>query len=763
MYIKRGEYIMGRFIYRTRSNKEPSDYIRAETLKFTLNYIRNSSDLSSEAVLDNLLGFLSKAEVAKIIEEYVRIIRKKGHHGRVNSEEVSFRHLYKEAVEYLADNFNSPEEAVLIEDIVRTAEKELSNCRRKRKAGGDLFASRLGELQKVLTLSDETMDVFKVIYFSHCNHDFENMCQGASLMMNSRHDSRATVVNLKLFTGYPETIIKKAVAKESPLRKYGVLEEDLDIVHQISEFLTGLSEEPLINKFFRKYEGLPVGLESHSTVSQHVELIEKLIMNRGDKESINILLYGMPGTGKTEFCRSLGHNLGKEIYEINTYENDDRPASGNRFRFTALKACQNTVAIDRSIIVIDEADEMLNGGSTASSMFFAPARNTEKDILNDYLDNSPGIYFWVTNHSRSIEESTRRRFDYSIEFKKFSTAQRSKLWHSCIKKHQIEGQFTVEEIAGFAKKYEINAGGIDVALKNYKRMVKSGKPGEKQKSRIEIIDSILKPHISLMTGNKKKRDSSEPVPFYSLEGLNIKGEMPISESLEIMKHFSEQMDEDRGASKKERINNMNLLMYGPPGTGKSEFAKFAALEIGRPLLCKRGSDLLSMWVGGTEQNIRAAFGEAEEEGAILFIDEADGLIAERSNAQRSWEVTQVNELLSNMEEFKGILICATNFKKNLDTASIRRFNIKIEFDYLDSKGKDVFFKRVLGELTGKELEANDAVALERIDNLAPGDFKVVRQKYSFMPKEKLANSQLISSLQMEVSAKNNIKTGKIGF
>ena len=213
----------------------------------------------------------------------------------------------------------------------------------------------------------------------------------------------------------------------------------------------------------------------------------------------------------------------------------------------------------------------------------------------------------------------------------------------------------------------------------------------------------------------------------------------------------------------ERINNMNVLLYGPPGTGKTEFAKFAALEIGRPLICKRGSDLLSMWVGGTEQNIRETFREAEEEGAILFIDEADGLIAERSKAQRSWEVTQVNELLSNMEEFKGILICATNFKKNLDSASIRRFNLKIEFDYLDSNGKDVFFKRVLGELSGKELEASDVATLERIENLTPGDFKVVRQKYSFMPREIITNISLLSSLQAEATSKNEVKSGRIGF
>ena len=754
---------MGRYFYRTRSQKEPSSYIRAEILKFTLNYIKGINELSSESVLDNLLCFLSKAEVRTIIERCMKLINLKSNERESIQDAISFKRLYSDSIEYLTDGFSTPQKSGLLEDIIRAAEKELVCCNKKSSTKTDLFAQRLGEMQQMLDISDEAIEVFKVLYFSRCNQDFEEMCSNSSISMNGRNGLRSVILNLKLFTGYSEQVIKQAISKSSPLRKYGVLEEDLDVVYQISEFLSGLTSEPLTNKFFRKYEGEAVGIEAHSAISRHVEIIDKLIRNRENKESVNILLYGMPGTGKTECCRSLGRHLGKEIYEINTYENDDRPLSGSKFRFAALKACQNSVQLDSSIIMIDEADEMLNGGSTASSMFFSQSRNTEKDMINDYLDNNPGVFFWVTNHFRDIEESTRRRFDYSIEFKNFSKAERLKLWQSCIKKHQLDGVFPAEDIAGFAKKYEINAGGIELALKNYKRLAKNDKPGAARQTVAEIIDTILTQHISLMTGSKRKLELADPVPFYSLEGLNIKGEIPIADSLDILKHFSEQMNAGCAGFRKERINNMNLLMHGPPGTGKTEFAKFAAMEIGRPLLCKRGSDLLSMWVGGTEHNIREAFREAEEDGAILFIDEADGLIADRGNAQRSWEVTQVNELLSNMEEFKGILICATNFKKNLDAASIRRFNLKIEFDYLNAEGKQVFFKRVLGELNGTELDERETAALTKIDNLAPGDFKIVRQKYSFMPEAKVTNAAMISSLKMEAESKNGIKINSIGF
>ncbi len=754
---------MGRYFYRHRKIEEPSDYIRAETLRYTINYVKNSGDLSHESILDNLFCFIPRKQLDRVLDRFVKHIESNPR--KMPAPDTSnFKYLYKEALEYFAGNSTVPAVAVILDDVIGICAKELKSTMAHIKGNGDIFASRMEELRQVFKLCEEDAEIFKVVFFIRHNHDFENMCSNAGIHVNGRMDARAAIVNIKLFAGLNEMIVKKALNKESPLRKYGLLEEDLDIAQQLSEFLTGLCSEPLTNKFFRKYSGQPVELDAHINVRQHLDLIEKIINNCGDKDRVNILLYGQPGTGKTEFCRSIGRHLGRDIYEVNTFENDERPYAGTRFRFTALRACQNTVALDKSIIVVDEADEMLNGNNTAGMFFLSPPRNTEKDIINDYLDNNPGVYFWITNHYRAMDDSTRRRFDYSIEFKKFTTQQRVKIWQSCMKKHGISSHFSSEEVANLAKKYEINVGGMEVALKNYKRMTKDMKLETVQKCKTDIIQKILSPHIRLMSGGRKSvSENTAPVSSYSLESLNIKGEIPIVKSLDILKSFSEKVY-DADFKGPDEVRNMNVLLYGPPGTGKTEFAKYVALETGRTLLCKKGSDLLSMWVGMTEQNIREAFMEAEAEGAILFIDEADGLFSDRSGAQRTFEVTRVNELLSGMEEFHGILVCATNFKKNMDAASIRRFNLKIEFDYLNSGGKKIFFKRFLGTVSGNELDEKDSALLDKIDNLAPGDFKVVRQKYMFMPEDKVTNMELLEALKLEVDCKNNVRvTSKIGF
>jgi hypothetical protein len=88
-----------------------------------------------------------------------------------------------------------------------------------------------------------------------------------------------------------------------------------------------------------------------------------------------------------------------------------------------------------------------------------------------------------------------------------------------------------------------------------------------------------------------------------------------------------------------------ICLYGVPGSGKTAYAHYLANEIDRPLLVRRGSDLLSKYIGETEKNLAAMFKEAEADNALLLLDEADSFLRDRTGAYRRWEVSQVNELL----------------------------------------------------------------------------------------------------------------------
>jgi hypothetical protein len=176
---------------------------------------------------------------------------------------------------------------------------------------------------------------------------------------------------------------------------------------------------------------------------------------------------------------------------------------------------------------------------------------------------------------------------------------------------------------------------------------------------------------------------------------------------------------------------LSLCLYGRPGTGKSEYVRYLAWRLGRPVVVKRVSDILSKWVGEAERQIAAAFREAENDGAVLLFDEADTFLRSRSSASQSWEVSQVNEFLQQLEASKGLVACTTNLWRELDEAALRRFTFKIEFGWLEGRQGLAVFRSVLGPLLDRPL-GMDAERLEvelaRLNQLAPGDFAVVARR-----------------------------------
>lgn len=123
----------------------------------------------------------------------------------------------------------------------------------------------------------------------------------------------------------------------------------------------------------------------------------------------------------------------------------------------------------------------------------------------------------------------------------------------------------------------------------------------------------------------------------------------------------------------------SLRLYGAPGIGKSQFARYLAMRLGMEVVQKRASDLLSCWLGDSEKRIAAAFREARTRRTMLVIDEADSLLSDRREARHSWEVSQVNEMLTWMEHHPLPFICTTNLMDRLDQASLRRFSLKLRF------------------------------------------------------------------------------------
>ena len=257
---------------------------------------------------------------------------------------------------------------------------------------------------------------------------------------------------------------------------------------------------------------------------------------------------------------------------------------------------------------------------------------------------------------------------------------------------------------------------------------------------------------------KEEDGAKPPVPVknYTLEGLHVEGDFPIAKVETAAQKFLSILKD--GADALPDRPGFNILLWGPPGTGKSEFVNYLGQKLGRKVVVKMGSDILSRYVGDTEKSIREAFDEAEEENAILFLDELDGVMQNRTGATAGWEVSQVNELLHHLERFRGIMIGATNFKDNLDPAVLRRFTYKLQFDFLDDAGKTIFFDRAF-KTPLTETEKN---RLDRIPNLTPGDFRTVSQSLFYLD-DAADNNTRLAALEKESAMKGGGHKVCLGF
>jgi len=169
---------------------------------------------------------------------------------------------------------------------------------------------------------------------------------------------------------------------------------------------------------------------------------------------------------------------------------------------------------------------------------------------------------------------------------------------------------------------------------------------------------------------------------------------------------------------------LSFCLSGAAGTGKSAYARYLAEKLDMEVLDKRYSDLSSMYLGESEKVIAAAFEEAADLRAFLILDEADSLLRDRGAARYSWEITQVNEMLTQMERHPYPFACTTNAPKLLDQAATRRFLFKVRFLPMTNEQIAGAFRRAFGMACPR--------FLFKVDCLTPGDFAVVARKAEVM-------------------------------
>ena len=564
-----------------------------------------------------------------------------------------------------------------------------------------------------------------------------NGCSKMAALYSEYSSEKKHEINREILD-MPPRAYRTLTRSDSKIREFGFIDDDGLLSEDFYECLELQSFAPYFTDLITKDEKSPYPLDSFNVDKNAVMIMSRLLSGN---ESVSLLLYGKPGSGKTEFARAISHATGLKTLVFK----NERELGNLKTSVIPRIACLLSFAQPDTVFIIDEADRVLKTRDFSFWGMLTPSEN--KGTVNRMLEANRNKIIWIVNFTNQIDESTLRRFNYSYRFDSMSREQLRSIAESKLEPLSL-ADATRGRILDLMEKYSVTGASVDNVVKTIKSL------GAESDGITDCVQSVLKENSLLLNGKSQMRESVSS--GYDTRALNasMRPEKIVS-MIENAERFSEQAG-GRSASAR---GGIRMLFYGLSGTGKTEFARYIAERLGKKILLKRASDILGMFVGESEKNIRDAFEEAARSKSILLFDEADSFFADRNGAEHSWERTQVNEFLTQMEEFPGILICTTNLKEIMDAAMNRRFHMIVEFKPLLAEGIRCLSERYFGKTMFSE---EQLCRLEQYESVTPGDFGVLADRVRFMSADDVSAEYITEEL-CKMQDEKNSSGRRIGF
>lgn len=559
--------------------------------------------------------------------------------------------------------------------------------------------------------------------------------------------------------GHDATAIAEALRAGGRLDSLGLIEPpiaehsitDLGDLMRVSDKLLAVltaeyrSESSMMAAFTRPAGESTLALADFPHVEADARYLVALLgaAAAGQERGVNVLLYGPPGTGKTEFAKLVCGLAGLELYEVDCLDADGNSLSG-RERYRSLQVSQAFLkGRPRAAILFDEVEDVFPPiGQELIGLFGGEDRRAGsvngKAWVNQTLELNPVPTIWISNAITQIDPAYRRRFQFHLELA--TPPQRVR---ENIARKYLAGLGVDEE---FARKVAARPMVTPAQIQSAARFARLAR------QRVdEPVESLVERQLDL--ADRALGVSGVPEGFraqvtrYDPGLLNIECRHPVERIVAAL------VDRPRAT----------LCFHGLPGTGKTALAEHIARSVERPLMVRRASDLISKYVGETEQQMARMFEEAARESAVLLLDEADSFLQDRRGAVRNYEVSEVNEMLQGMERFDGIFICTTNLFDRIDEAALRRFTFKLRFLPLTAEQRARMF--VAEALDGDAAAFDDGIAgrLARLELLTPGDFAAVKRQFAVLG-ERASPLEFLEQLEREHAIKPDLRFARpVGF
>ncbi len=724
-----------------------------------------------------MLAFADSSEhLLAELERIDLLIRSRvAHLRRVQSEDEHFRGLYiseQEVDGLLAQPLGAPpwlregedERLGDVDAALREFERGLAQrCQLSRERGIDL---RLERLARLFDLDAFDVGVLLVCLAVEIDLRYEKLYAYLQDDVTRKRPSVDLVLQLLSPSPRQRLALRRHFLAGAPLVARHVVHvlDDPSAPHQ-PLLARGLKPDDRIVQYLFGADEIDARLRAFVSLATSTRTLDELLVDARAREALRrawpahaeaaqpvMLLVGRAGSGKRSVAEALCSERARPLLIVDLA---GWPADAEAGQIAAM--------VERDAQLFG-AGVYWSGGSFGSAGERGQAtdggdpgarqRGTLAAILRS-IDAGGVPCFWGGEDAAVMNATFARRGALVLRVPEPTHVERTTLW-----KRQLAGAPLEDgvDLAALGSRFRLSPGVVVQAAASARRFAQLRGGDGSAISRLDLQDAC-RLHSNQKLSSLARKTSSH----FRWADIVLPAEC-LAQLREICNHvkYRDRVYGDWGFGGKLTLGKgLAVLFAGPSGTGKTMSASIIASELGLDLYKIDLSTVISKYIGETEKNLSKIFDEAETSNAILFFDEADALFGKRSEVRDShdrYANIEVGYLLQRMEEYEGIAILATNFRKNMDDAFVRRLHFTIEFPFPDDEDRHRIWQGIWPAETPRD-SGLDLLAMAQRFEMTGGNIKNIAVAAAFLAADEgevVRMGHVIRATQREYQ-----KTGKL--
>ena len=591
---------------------------------------------------------------------------------------------------------------------------------------------RLAELARLFDLTALDVDVILACLAPELDRGYERLYAYLHDDVTRRQPTVELVLNLLCADLETKMAARARFTPVAPLFRYHLVQLGEEPDQRCASLLSrSLRLDPRVARFLLDDNAVDDRLQPYARVTGQAATLDELVLPEAFRQQLSqlvehartdgadLILYcqGPYGVGKQTAAMACCQALGGALLVVD----GKRLAASNLEEFATLaRLIDREARLQGALLFWEDFDALL-----------ADEKDANLATLLPILEAHPGPTFLSGGAIWEPVDALRRVTFVRLAFPQPGCQERLRLWRAALAEDAAAALDPTLDLAALANRFRLSGGQIRDAAATARNLAHARDPTAPQ-----VTQADLHAACRLHSNRKLAELAQKITPHYTWDDIVLPDDQmaQLQEIYHQVQYHAVVYDAWGFDRKLAMGKGLGILFAGPPGTGKTMAADVLAGALGLDLYKIDLSTVVSKYIGETEKNLARIFDEATTSNAILFFDEADALFGKRTqvrDAHDRYANVEISYLLQKMEEYEGVVILATNLRKNLDEAFMRRLHVTVEFPLPDLADRRRIWEQIWPAATPRDPDL-DLEFLARQIEVAGGSIRNIALASAFL-------------------------------